>query len=1069
MELYGTKLHILGSITGGFMLHRNDKWPNIIKIIVFLIFFAAFYLLLSFELPNTAIFLISTLIAIVVLIIELIMIWFNSLLDDSLNTHEDFEEIESIIPAGISGPLWESRHLLFDERMQMDDRVYQLVRKGFDIDEIFRLVTLIQNGAVTRDMQDRAPVRKVKTNLILLCGRPVNVHFDRDSLQRTFARPVNNWHLLSAFILSVMLPIGITISRSLIPKYLTWLAALLATSAIFSLLLPPQCDPYSTSFTDPYISYSRAAVAVSMVGSSCLLLLLQPYVPEYYSFMGYLFNIPSLMNLAAKIFYLCFLMYPVGFMIGIFGHPVTTIHWLIESLNKYLFGISGSTNIKKSFGAFMSSLVMVVIVDLVLTFKNPPITVCLSMFFVTFFTQFSIADNCQTFMKRHLVSALISACLSGATAFSNWLINEKAIHFVLICIILCHAVIDLIFPYVTTHQQYVIFHGRILSYAFLTKYAHYITNFVTGPAYISISLIKYPIEPYIASTIILHGLRISQTLPHIFCVSLIISYFLLFRETGFKSLSTDLFVSLMLSRKLIKVMRYLRVWFKARYVPAKIYTDPFLDKWEYFKSAVLTTVISFIPHPLSIVSGPALGWSLITGAPLSISFGYIGLFFFSPPRPNSFYDFVNGDVPHDEYIKSSSDYPLEAPTYLSLSEALQKDFGNMVKDGRLGLVNDDSFFLMMSDDLMAIVHVIALEANKVSFQVRGLEYISQTLCHGGELSVLQQIVLEHQNFGNIGQCFAFKHSMFELRAMRIPLTMISFSKCSLVENVIPRLGKSFLMWELRSLVFFALSFMKKENQFTSEEIAAMNEKLRGVKPGFSERNMEYVRYVASHLDLQLDERTLKRLWVVTHFVHSVVVSRNGGFKYDKILDVFDGREELHDEIKDNTDVILYAFRYSIAILFLVSVGLEPENSTNQSIVQFMEETEESYKALPLRSPELEQALQQYDRPVITLVLNEEVIEVVRFAKSDTNWAVFSLEPECIRGFWANEARSILFFALSSRERHSIQASVPTLRNITNQSCNSPVGYPAYVTNIIYSYSDKEFSNNTNNRNTTANH
>ena len=39
MELYGIKLHILCSITGGFILRRNDKWPNIIKGVTLAILF----------------------------------------------------------------------------------------------------------------------------------------------------------------------------------------------------------------------------------------------------------------------------------------------------------------------------------------------------------------------------------------------------------------------------------------------------------------------------------------------------------------------------------------------------------------------------------------------------------------------------------------------------------------------------------------------------------------------------------------------------------------------------------------------------------------------------------------------------------------------------------------------------------------------------------------------------------------------------------------------------------------------------------------------------------------------
>ena len=485
-----------------------------------------------------------------------------------------------------------------------------------------------------------------------------------------------------------------------------------------------------------------------------------------------------------------------------------------------------------------------------------------------------------------------------------------------------------------------------------------------------------------------------------------------------------------------------------------------MNKYEYFKWSIITNIISFIPHPLGAFNGPTFAWSIVTGAPMSILFGYVGVYSFSPPRPNAFYDFVNGNVPHDEYIKSSSDYPLEAPTYLSLAEALEENLGRLIKDGQFGLVNDDAFFLMISDDLMAIIHIIALEANKVSFQVRGLEYISHTLCHGGELAALQQIIIEHKRFGNVGHTIAFQHSMFELRAMNIPLNMISFSRSSMSESVIPRLGKSFLMWEIRALVYFGLKGLKVDSQNeTPERAAEIETLLRPIRPTFSERNMEFIRYVSTQLELTLNEMILKKLWIITHFTHLILVDKKGGFKYDRILDVFDGKEEFKEPVTAIQDVFLYAFRYSLAVLFLVSVGLEPDNADSEAIYQFMEETEQEYSVLPLRSPELEAVLHNGEKPVITMVNYGDSIEIVRFSKNVTNWNIFQLESESIRGFWANEARSILFLAMSSRERHSIQASIPTLRNITNQSCNTPVGYPAYVTSIIDSYSDKDFNTN----------
>ena len=79
--------------------------------------------------------------------------------------------------------------------------------------------------------------------------------------------------------------------------------------------------------------------------------------------------------------------------------------------------------------------------------------------------------------------------------------------------------------------------------------------------------------------------------------------------------------------------------------------------------------------------------------------------------------------------------------------------------------------------------------------------------------------------------------------------------------------------------------------------------------------------------------------------------------------------------------------------------------------------------------------------------------ILRFCQSETKWTIFELESELIRGFWVNEAKSILYLANYSTERSSIQLDISSLRNITNQSCNPPVGYPSFVTTILHSYSE----------------
>jgi hypothetical protein len=44
-------------------------------------------------------------------------------------------------------------------------------------------------------------------------------------------------------------------------------------------------------------------------------------------------------------------------------------------------------------------------------------------------------------------------------------------------------------------------------------------------------------------------------------------------------------------------------------------------------------------------------WTVLTGAPIPIFFGYEIIYVLSQPRPNSFDDYVSDSIAHDKYIK----------------------------------------------------------------------------------------------------------------------------------------------------------------------------------------------------------------------------------------------------------------------------------------------------------------------------------------------------------------------------------------------------------------------------------
>lgn len=1069
MELYGIKLHILCSFTGGFILYRNDKWPNILKSIVFLILFGFFYIILSIDLSYLVRLLLAGLVALFVLIIELIVVWFNSMLDESVDVSSSSidstaENNKPTIPDKISGPLWESRGILFNERIPLDDRAYQLIRRGFDADEVFRLIELIRNGTVTKDTKDHLPTRHVKTNLIVLCGQNINIHFDRDSLSRTFQRPPSAWHLISSVVLTLLLAFFVPETRPMNPPFLTWYLSLICTSSIFSLLLPPPSDPYATNFNDPFISYTRAAVAVGMSGVVSLMAFFKMFLPSklYIPQINMTIYWKPILTFCATMANYLFIFYPFLILIGFMGHPITTLHWLLETVNKYFFGISGSPSFKKAAIDFLNSTCIVVAVSLFMLIGNQPITVGVSILVVTFFTQFSISDNCQTFMKKHLVTAIICAVVSASTSLLNWVINDSIMNILLIVIAIIHCVIDVLFPYFTTHQRYFFWYGRMIPVNFLTKYCHFITNFITAPSFISFALVNdkksyetvnnKEIFATFSAILILHGLRMAQTLPHLFCMSVAMSLIFFRYDYDLPASSVSLLLSLLLARKLTKICRVTSLWFKWRKLPNGIYLDPYVNPWKFAGSVILSYILCFVPQPFSGLSFISYFWSILTGSPMNILNGLEYLFTLSPPRPNLFYDYTQSDFSlHDEYIKATSEHPLEAPIYFSLAKSLEENLGKMVKDGHLGLILDDSFFLMISGDLMAIVHIVAIEANKVSFQLRGLEYVSQTLCHGGELSKLQQIIQEHTNFGNIGHAFAFGFSMFQLRVLDLPLNVINISQFDFVDAVLPAVGRSFLSWELKSLVYCVIRCFK-ENLNPPE---APEGHYDNVVPRLSENHLAFIRFVANKYEIEVTAFMMQRLWVIIHTIHMVIISRGGKVNVDKLFELFEGRVEINEMAKPEEENLNKAFRFSVSVILMVSVGLAPSSDDFEENFQFFEETYSSYKCLPLRSNEIEIALRDEDVPVISMISNQDSYYIVRFASSEINWTFFQMDSESIRGFWSNEIRSILFLAMPSRERSSIQYNIHSLRNITNQSCNQPVGYPAYVSSIIDSYSEKD--------------
>lgn len=757
-------------------------------------------------------------------------------------------------------------------------------------------------------------------------------------------------------------------------------------------------------------------------------------------------------------------------------------------------------------------------------------------------------------------------------------------------ITIIHFFIDIVLPYISTHQSYFLLHGRLIQlhkfFFLIRNWSHYI--FV--PFYLSFLIFNYPLHCTLTSLLIIQSFNISQSVSHIYSIALILSTFTLHIEFSFQSLSLAVLISFALTRKLIKVVHILKMFNKRFFFPPAIYSDPYTNTTEFVKVIFISVIIILQPHASLSFSFLSIVWSCLTGAPPMIFFGLGSFIEPSAPRPNCFYDDASISFDHENFYSIKTDSPIEVPVYVSLSKSLESNLFSIISNGRLGIVDDDSFFLLVDNDLVAILHIIAIEPTCVRFQVRGLEYEQQTLCHNGELSVIQQIILEQRDFGNLGHAIAFHFSMFSLVEKNLDLNMISVSQYNYNDIVFAVLGsETTFLWFFRACAYIAardqsefidsinstelnspdgndasIISLNDENDIDANsnikssdnrqnasidtkdnnenENASDNDKINDIQninnadeninegknvntndnvnenvndnQNTSSNNNNNNNHKDSNNDsnnnndsnshnndnnnnndndnnnsnndnnnntqgdentaifdndepFEFDEEQNDFIDKVFHYFekqpNAETLSLIGkSFKY--ILCKIKGENRINDlglltlfngtfdekEIKGCNDkmrkFIISSVRYGVLLSLNSSVDLAPSLDDTDDFFSFMKESEEQ-PVLPISDDNFLDTISDIETALITLISLSNEVQIVRFSRAVSSWAVFKMETESVRGFWANEARNILFDAIVSNERLSIQFELHFLRNITNQSCNQPVGYPVLVSNV----------------------
>ncbi|KAM4662611.1 pecanex-like protein 1 isoform 1-T1 [Discoglossus pictus] len=458
----------------------------------------------------------------------------------------------------------------------------------------------------------------------------------------------------------------------------------------------------------------------------------------------------------------------------------------------------------------------------------------------------------------------------------------------------------------------------------------------------------------------------------------------------------------------------------------------------------------------------------------------------------------------------SDDNNLNSIFYEHLTRSLQHSLCGDLLLGRWGNYSTGDCFILASDYLNALVHLIEIGNGLVTFQLRGLEFRG-TYCQQREVEAITEGVEEDEGFcccepGHVPHMLSF-NAAFGQRwlAWEVLVTKYVLEGYSITDNSAASMLQVFDLrrilttYYVKGIIYYVTTSVKLEEWLANE---TMQEGLRpcsdhcyvDVDPTFNPNidedydlrlagisresfcasYLNWIKYCASRREKPLDAEkdsalvTLcyglcilgrRALGTASHhmssnlesFLYGLHALFKGDFRISSMRD-----EWIFADMELLRKVVVPGIRMSLKLhqdhftspdeYDDPTVLYEAITSHEQNLVIAHEGDPAWRSAVLSNSPSL-LAL----RHVMDDGTNE--YKIIMLNKRYLSFRVIKVNKECVRGLWAGQQQELVFLRNRNPERGSIQNAKQALRNMINSSCDQPIGYPIYVSPLTTSYSN----------------
>ncbi|KYM81387.1 Pecanex-like protein 1 [Atta colombica] len=592
---------------------------------------------------------------------------------------------------------------------------------------------------------------------------------------------------------------------------------------------------------------------------------------------------------------------------------------------------------------------------------------------------------------------------------------------------------------------------------------------------------------------------------------LVLVFAVLFFQLDFKNLSETFLMDYFITG--IAFAKIYELLLKIRFVVT--YIAPWQITWG---SAFHAFAQPFsVPHSAMLFL--QAGISAMLSTPLNPLLGS-AIFISSYVRPVKFWerDYKTRRVDHSNTRMSShlernlgaDDNNLNSIFYEQLTRSLQHSLCGDLALGRWGNVEQGDCFLLASDYLNCLVHIVQLGNGLVTFQLRGLEFRG-TYCQQREVEAISEGIENNDNcccceMGHmsnvlsVNAAFSQRWLAWEVASAKYVLEGYSISDNSAGSMLqVFEFRKVLVTYYVKSIIFYAVKSPKLKQWLENPDIIhalkpTLDKNFVDLDPVFNVKidedfdfrtsgitrsffcnvYLDWIQYCAGKQDKSLD-RT-RDSYLVSLCLSLSLLGRRvlGAASHNTLSNVEFFLYGLHALFKG--DFRITSFRDEWVLLdvdllrTVVAKGIRMALKLHQD--HFM--SPEQY----IESVALYEAIDNHDQNLVISheadplwrnavlsgapsllalrhVLDDGIDEykVIMLNKRYLSFRVIKMNRECVRGLWAGQQQELVYLRNRNPERGSIQNAKQALRNIINSSCDQPIGYPIYVSPLTTSYAE----------------